>query len=62
MWSIPTTLLSVTVADTLRLYEMFLDPLEQSKPWDTNGIDGANRFLKNFGGILAKSIPLSVSL
>ena len=33
-------------ADTLRLYEMFLGPLEQSKPWDTNGIDGSNRFLK----------------
>ena len=33
-------------ADTLRLYEMFLGPLEQSKPWDTNGIDGSYRFLK----------------
>ena len=33
-------------ADTLRLYEMFLGPLEQSKPWDTKGIDGVNRFLK----------------
>jgi leucyl-tRNA synthetase len=33
-------------ADTLRLYEMFLGPLEQSKPWDTNGIDGVHRFLK----------------
>ncbi len=32
-------------ADTLRLYEMFLGPLEQSKPWDTNGIDGVSRFL-----------------
>lgn len=36
-------------ADTLRLYEMFLGPLEQSKPWDTNGIDGVHRFLKNSG-------------
>ena len=35
-------------ADTLRLYEMFLGPVEQSKPWDTNGIDGVNRFLKKF--------------
>lgn len=35
-------------ADTLRLYEMFLGPLEQSKPWDTKGIDGVNRFLKKF--------------
>ena len=33
-------------ADTLRLYEMFLGPVEQSKPWDTNGIDGVNRFLR----------------
>lgn len=33
-------------ADTLRLYEMFLGPIEQSKPWDTNGIDGVNRFLR----------------
>ncbi|MBR2856740.1 MAG: leucine--tRNA ligase [Bacteroidales bacterium] len=33
-------------ADTLRLYEMFLGPLEQSKPWDTKGIDGVNRFLR----------------
>ncbi len=35
-------------ADTLRLYEMFLGPLEMSKPWDTNGIDGVHRFLKKF--------------
>lgn len=35
-------------ADTLRLYEMFLGPLEQSKPWDTKGIDGVHRFLKKF--------------
>ena len=37
-------------ADTLRLYEMFLGPVEQSKPWDTNGIDGVNRFLKKLWG------------
>ena len=35
-------------ADTLRLYEMFLGPVEQSKPWDTKGIDGVHRFLKKF--------------
>ena len=35
-------------ADTLRLYEMFLGPVEQAKPWDTNGIDGSHRFLKKF--------------
>ncbi len=34
--------------DTLRMYEMFLGPVEQSKPWDTNGIDGVHRFLKKF--------------
>ena len=38
-------------ADTLRLYEMFLGPVEQSKPWDTNGIDGVHRFLKKFWGL-----------
>ncbi|MCM1290419.1 MAG: leucine--tRNA ligase [Bacteroides sp.] len=41
-------------ADTLRLYEMFLGPLEQSKPWDTNGIDGVNRFLKKLWGCFYK--------
>lgn len=35
-------------ADTLRMYEMFLGPIEQSKPWDTNGIDGVHRFIKKF--------------
>ena len=41
-------------ADTLRLYEMFLGPIEQSKPWDTNGIDGVNRFLKKLWGLFYK--------
>lgn len=41
-------------ADTLRLYEMFLGPLEQSKPWDTNGIDGVHRFLKKLWGLFYK--------
>lgn len=41
-------------ADTLRLYEMFLGPLEQSKPWDTNGIDGVNRFLRKLWGLYWK--------
>lgn len=35
-------------ADTLRMYEMFLGPLEQSKPWDTNGIDGVHRFFRKY--------------
>ena len=38
-------------ADTLRMYEMFLGPVEQSKPWDTNGIDGVHRFIKKFWGL-----------
>lgn len=42
-------------ADTLRLYEMFLGPLEQSKPWDTNGIDGVNRFLKKMWSLFYKA-------
>ncbi len=41
-------------ADTLRLYEMFLGPLEQSKPWDTNGIDGVNRFIKKLWSLFYK--------
>lgn len=42
----PDTIVDRYGADTLRLYEMFLGPIEQSKPWDTNGIDGCHRFLK----------------
>ncbi len=41
-------------ADTLRLYEMFLGPLDQSKPWDTNGIDGVHRFIKKLWGLFYK--------
>lgn len=48
-------------ADTLRLYEMFLGPLEQSKPWDTNGIDGVNRFLKKLWGLFYKGDQWLVS-
>ena len=44
----PDTVCDTYGADTLRLYEMFLGPLEQSKPWNTKGIDGVNRFLKKF--------------
>ncbi len=46
-------------ADTLRLYEMFLGPVEQSKPWDTNGIDGCHRFLRKFWNLVASVAPLS---
>lgn len=48
-------------ADTLRLYEMFLGPLEQSKPWDTNGIDGVNRFLKKLWNLYWKGDTLQVT-
>ncbi len=41
-------------ADTLRLYEMFLGPVEASKPWDTNGIDGVNRFLRKLWSLFWK--------
>ena len=47
-------------ADTLRLYEMFLGPLEQSKPWDTNGIDGVHRFLKKLWNLFYEGDELSV--
>ena len=48
-------------ADTLRLYEMFLGPLEQSKPWDTKGIDGVNRFLKRFWRMFFEGDDLAVT-
>ncbi|MBK9420515.1 MAG: leucine--tRNA ligase [Flavobacteriales bacterium] len=48
-------------ADTLRLYEMFLGPLEQSKPWDTHGIEGTSRFLKKFWNLFFESDVISVS-
>ena len=44
----PDTIIEKYGADTLRMYEMFLGPLEQSKPWDTNGIDGVYRFMRKF--------------
>lgn len=48
-------------ADTLRLYEMFLGPLEQSKPWDTNGIDGVHRFLRKVWNLFYKDGVLDLS-
>ncbi len=48
-------------ADTLRLYEMFLGPLEQSKPWDTNGIDGVHRFLRKVWNLCHNDNGLDVS-
>ena len=48
-------------ADTLRMYEMFLGPLEQSKPWDTNGIDGVHKFLKRFWRLFFEEDALAVT-
>ena len=48
-------------ADTLRLYEMFLGPIEQSKPWDTKGIDGVHRFLKKFWGLFFEGDTFRIS-
>ena len=48
-------------ADTLRLYEMFLGPINQSKPWDSNGIDGCFRFLKKTWNLFYKGDALAVS-
>ena len=44
----PDTIIEKYGADTLRLFEMFLGPVEQSKPWDTNNIEGSHRFLRRF--------------
>ncbi len=46
-------------ADTLRLFEMFLGPVEQSKPWDTNNIEGSHRFLKKFWNLVTGSVGCS---
>ena len=48
-------------ADTLRLYEMFLGPVEASKPWDTNGIDGVNRFLKRLWALFYKGDTMQLT-
>jgi len=48
-------------ADTLRLYEMFLGPVEASKPWDTNGIDGVNRFLKRLWALFYKGDEMQLT-
>jgi len=48
-------------ADTLRLYEMFLGPLTQSKPWDTKGIDGVSKFLKKLWRLFFKNGKLTIS-
>lgn len=57
----PDDIIASYGADTLRLYEMFLGPLEQSKPWDTKGIDGVHRFLKKLFGLFYKDETLAVT-
>ncbi|OQA50580.1 MAG: Leucine--tRNA ligase [Bacteroidetes bacterium ADurb.Bin302] len=57
----PDDIINKYGADTLRLYEMFLGPLEQSKPWDTNGIDGVHRFLKKFWGLFFNGDSVVIS-
>lgn len=55
----PDDIIAKYGADTLRLYEMFLGPLEQSKPWDTNGIEGTFRFLRKFWNLFHLSAEAS---
>jgi leucyl-tRNA synthetase len=57
----PDTIVEKYGADTLRLYEMFLGPLEQSKPWNTNGIEGVHRFLKKLWALFYKEEDLIVT-
>jgi len=57
----PDDIISKYGADTLRLYEMFLGPLEQSKPWDTHGIEGTYRFLRKFWNLFHANDAFSVS-
>ena len=51
----PDDIVSRYGADTLRMYEMFLGPLELSKPWNTNGIDGVYKFLRRFWSLFHDS-------
>ena len=57
----PDMIVETYGADTLRLYEMFLGPIEQSKPWDTNGIDGVHRFLKKLWSLFFGNDSLKVT-
>ena len=57
----PDTIVENYGADTLRLYEMFLGPLEQAKPWNTNGIEGVHRFLKKIWNLFYQEEKLSLS-
>jgi leucyl-tRNA synthetase len=57
----PDSIIEQYGADTLRLYEMFLGPIEQAKPWDTNGIEGVHKFLKKFWRLFFKKDVYNVS-
>jgi len=57
----PDVIIEQYGADTLRLYEMFLGPLEQSKPWDTNGIDGVHKFLRKTWRLFYNDNALNIS-
>jgi leucyl-tRNA synthetase len=57
----PDDLVQKYGADTLRMYEMFLGPIEQSKPWNTNGIEGVYKFLKRFHALFYEGETLSIS-
>jgi leucyl-tRNA synthetase len=57
----PDSIIEQYGADTLRLYEMFLGPIEQAKPWDTNGIEGVHKFLKKYWRLFFDKDSLSVS-
>ena len=57
----PDTIVEKYGADTLRLYEMFLGPINQSKPWDSNGIDGCFRFLKKAWNLFFEGENLAVN-
>lgn len=57
----PDDVISFYGADTLRLYEMFLGPIEASKPWDTNGIDGVHRFLRKLWNLFFQGETLTLS-
>jgi leucyl-tRNA synthetase len=62
-WNVvnPDDIISKYGADTLRLYEMFLGPLEDAKPWNTNGIEGTYRFLRKFWNLFHAGDAFSVS-
>jgi leucyl-tRNA synthetase len=62
-WNVvnPDDIISRYGADTLRLYEMFLGPLEDAKPWNTNGIEGTYRFLRKFWNLFHAGDAFSVS-